>query len=63
VVGRDVAAREESRRREHQQFERSLDVGRALRQQAGREHVQLALARPADEIAPPGRRRQAPLER
>ena len=63
VVGGDVAAREQRRRREHQQLERALDVRRALREQPRREHVQLALAGPADEVAASRRRRQPPLER
>ena len=45
--------------RQHQQLERALDVGRPPREHPGREHVQLRLAGPADEVAPPGRRDQA----
>ena len=63
VVRGDVAAREQRRRREHQQLERALDVRRALREQPRGEHVQLALGDPADEVAPPGGRGQPPLER
>ena len=63
VVGRDVAPREQRGGREHQQLERALDVRRALREQPRRQHVQLALGGPADEVAPARRRRQPALER
>ena len=63
MVGGDVAAREQRRRREHQQLERALDVRGALGEQPRREHVQLALGRPADQVAASRRRRQPPLER
>ena len=62
VVGGHVAAREERGRGEHQQLQRALDVRRALRELPRREHVELALAGPADEVAPRGGRGHAPLE-
>ena len=63
VVGGDVAAREERRRGEHQQLQRALDVRGALREQPRREHVELTLAGPADQVAPRGGRGHPPLER
>ena len=63
VVRRHVAARQQRGGGEHQELERSLDVRRALREQPRREHVQGVDGRPADEVAPPGRRGEAALER
>ena len=60
---RDRVAREQRRRRQHQHLQRALDVRGALGQQPRREHVQLALARPADHVAARGGRGQPPLER
>ncbi len=63
LAHRHRAAGEQPRGREHQHLERALDVGRALRQQPRREDVQLALPRPADDVAARRRGGQPPLQR
>ena len=63
MARRDRPPREQGGRREHQHLQGALDVGRALRQQPRRQHVQLALARPADDVAPRRRVGHPSLER
>ena len=58
VVG-DVAAGEQRGGREHQHLQRALDVGGAVGELARAEHVQLALAGPADDVAARRRARSA----
>ena len=63
VPGGHVAAGQQRRRRQHQHLQRALDVRRPVGQQPGGEHVQLAPARPADDVAARRRRRQAAEDR
>ena len=63
MARRDVATREQRRRREHQHLQRALDVRGPVREHPRREHVQLARPGPADDVAARRGRRQPARER